>query len=51
MSEDEIRKEYEIVERSRRNPKAFGELYENYFDRIYYDLLRQSDDEETAGDL
>lgn len=30
---------------------AFGELYEKYFDRIYYYLLRQTDDEETAGDL
>ena len=51
MSDDEIRQEYEIVERSRRDPKAFGELYEKYFDRIYYYLLRQTDDEETAGDL
>lgn len=51
MSEEEIQKEYEIVERSRRDPKAFGELYEKYFDRIYYYLLRQTDEEETAGDL
>jgi RNA polymerase sigma-70 factor (ECF subfamily) len=51
MTEDDIRKENEIVERSKRNPKAFAELYETYFDRIYYYLLRQTDDEETAGDL
>ena len=51
MSEDDIRKENEIVERSRRDPKAFGELYETYFDRIYYYLLRQTDDDDTAGDL
>ena len=51
MTEEEIFKENEIVERSRRDTKAFGELYENYFDRIYYFLLRQTDDEEMAGDL
>ncbi|CAN5464597.1 RNA polymerase sigma factor [soil metagenome] len=51
MTEDEIRKENEIVERSKRDPKAFGELYEKYFDRIYYYLLRQVENEDTAGDL
>ncbi len=51
MRDDEIRREYEIIERSKRDPKAFGELYETYFDRIYYFLLRQTGDEDTAGDL
>jgi RNA polymerase sigma-70 factor (ECF subfamily) len=51
MTDEEIRKENEIVERSKRNPKDFAELYEKYFDRIYYFILRQTDDEETAGDL
>ncbi|HWA34677.1 MAG TPA: sigma-70 family RNA polymerase sigma factor [Cyclobacteriaceae bacterium] len=51
MTEEEIRKEQLIVERSKRNPKDFAELYEKYFDRIYYFILRQTDDEETAGDL
>ena len=51
MTEDEIRKEQEIVERSKHDPRAFGELYETYFNRIYYFLLRQTDDEEAAGDL
>ena len=51
MTEEEIRAENEIVERSKRDPRAFAELYEKYFDRIYYYLLRQTDDEETAGDL
>ena len=35
MTEDEIRRENTIVERSEVNPRAFGELYEKYFDRIY----------------
>ncbi|MES1181393.1 MAG: sigma factor, partial [Flavobacterium sp.] len=51
MTDDEIRREQLIVERSKRNPKDFAELYEKYFDRIYYFILRQTDDEETAGDL
>lgn len=51
MTEEDIRKENEIVARSKGDPRAFAELYEKYFDRIYYYLLRQTDDEETAGDL
>jgi RNA polymerase sigma factor (sigma-70 family) len=51
MSEDEIRKEQEVIERSKKNPKVFGEIYEHYFDRIYNYLYRQTDDEELAGDL
>ncbi|MCA4896993.1 MAG: sigma-70 family RNA polymerase sigma factor [Cytophagales bacterium] len=51
MSEDEIRKEQEVIERSKKDPNAFGEIYEQYFDRIYNYLYRQTDDEELAGDL
>jgi len=51
MTDAEIRQEYEIIERSKRDPRAFGELYEKYFDRIYYFLLRQTGDEDIAGDL
>jgi RNA polymerase sigma-70 factor (ECF subfamily) len=51
MTEQEIRKENEMVERSKKDPRAFSGLYEKYFDRIYYFILRQTDDEEIAGDL
>ena len=51
MTEDEIRKEQEIVERSKKDAKAFGELYEKYFDRIFNYIFRQTDDEELACDL
>ncbi len=51
MTEDEIRKEQAIVERSKNDVKAFGELYELYFDRIYNFIFRQTDDDEVAGDL
>jgi len=51
MTEDEIRKEEKVIERSKKDPRAFGELYEKYFDRIFNYILRQTDDEELAGDL
>ena len=51
MSEAEIQYEYSILERSRKNPKAFGELYDKYFDRIFNFVYRQTDDEELTADL
>jgi len=51
MTEEEIRKEFATLERSKKDPQAFGELYEKYFDRIFNFILRQTDDEELAGDL
>jgi RNA polymerase sigma-70 factor, ECF subfamily len=51
MTDLELEKERLIIERSRKDPRAFGELYEKYFDRIFNYLYRQTDDEELAGDL
>lgn len=51
MSEAEIREELLILERARKDAREFGMLYEKYFDRIFYFVLRQVDDEELAGDL
>jgi len=51
MTEGELQQEREIIERSRKDPRAFGELYERYFDRIFNYVHRQTDDEELAGDL
>ena len=51
MTDDDIRKENEIIERSKKDVNAFGELYEKYFDRIFNYICRHTDDEETAGDL
>jgi len=51
MTEDEIRKEQTIIERSKKDPQAFGELYEKYFDRIFNYILRQTDNDELTGDL
>ena len=51
MSEAEILYEYSILDRSRKNPQAFGELYEKYFDRIFNFIYRQTDDEDLTADL
>ena len=51
MSEAEILQEYEILDRARKNPQAFGELYEKYFDRIFNFVYRQTDDEDLTADL
>ncbi len=51
MSEEEIRSEYAILEKSRKNPDEFGFLYKKYFDRILGFVYRQTDDEDVAADL
>lgn len=51
MTEDDIRQEYAILERSKKDSKAFGELYEKYFDRIFNYIYRQTDDEDVTADL
>jgi RNA polymerase sigma-70 factor (ECF subfamily) len=51
MSDEEIQQEYLILERAKKDPKAFGVLYEKYFDRIFNFIYRQTDDEELAADL
>ena len=51
MSDDEIREEYEVLDRSRKDVNAFGILYEKYFDRIFRFIYRQTDDEEVTADL
>ncbi|HLT75724.1 MAG TPA: sigma-70 family RNA polymerase sigma factor [Ohtaekwangia sp.] len=51
MSEEEIRQEYQILQRSKKDPKAFGALYEKHFDRIFNFIYRQTDDEDLTADL
>jgi RNA polymerase sigma-70 factor (ECF subfamily) len=51
MTDDEIRKEQEIIEQAKKDVKAFGEIYEKYFDRIFNFIYRQTGDEDVAGDL
>ena len=51
MSDDEIREEYAILERSKKDPQAFGLLYKKYFNRIFNFIYRQTDDEQLTADL
>ena len=51
MSEAEILEEYSILDQSRKDPHAFGALYEKYFDRIFNFIYRQTDDEDLTADL
>lgn len=51
MTDDEIRKEQDLIEKSKKNSRAFGEIYERYFDQIFNYILRQTGDDELAGDL
>jgi RNA polymerase sigma-70 factor (ECF subfamily) len=51
MTDDEIRKEQGLIEKSKKDPHAFGEIYEKYFDPIFNYILRQTGEEELAGDL
>lgn len=51
MTEEEIRREYEIVDRAKRDATSFGPLYEKYFDRIFNFIFTQTDDEDLTADL
>src|SRR5579859_2865918 len=51
MSEEEIRQEYEIIDSAKKNPSAFGPLYEKYFGRIFNFIYTQTDDEDLTADL
>jgi RNA polymerase sigma-70 factor, ECF subfamily len=51
MTDEEIKSEYEILDRAKLNPAAFEILYNRYFDRIFNFIYRQTDDEELTADL
>ena len=51
MSEEEIRHENMNVEEAKKNPEAFGVIYDRYFEGIFNFIFRRTDDENLAGDL
>ncbi len=51
MIEEELLEEKELVERAQREPRAFGELYDRYYPRIYHYVLGRTGDVETAMDI
>lgn len=51
MTDGEIRQEYELIDKAKKNPAAFGPLYEKYFNRIFNFIFTQTDNEELTADL
>jgi len=51
MTDGEIKDEHAIVEQAKRNPQAFGQLYDKYFEGIFGFVYRRTDDENLAADL
>lgn len=50
-SEDEMRAEYDIVQKAKQNPQFFAPIYEKYYDSIFIYISRRIDDEELTADL
>lgn len=50
-TEDEIKAEYEVVQKAKENPQFFAPLYERYYDSIFIYINRRVDDEEITADL
>jgi RNA polymerase sigma-70 factor (ECF subfamily) len=50
-SEDEIRAEYEIVQKAQQNPRFFAPLYEKYYDSIFVYIHRRVEDTELTADI
>lgn len=51
MTEQEIAEEHALVEQAKRDPEAFGRLYDAYFEGIFNFVLRRTDDEVLTSDL
>ena len=51
MTDGEIKDENAIVEQAKRDPQAFGRLYDKYFEGIFGFVFRRTDDENLAADL
>jgi RNA polymerase sigma-70 factor (ECF subfamily) len=45
------RDEQRLVEAAKRDPEAFGELYDDYFEKIYGYIYRKTGDRQWAEDL
>lgn len=51
MTDQELAEEQRIVEQAKRDPQAFGKLYDAYFEDIFSFILRRTDDEALSADL
>lgn len=48
---EEFHEERWLIERAKRDPEAFGELYDLYFSKIYSYIYRKTGDRQVAEDL
>lgn len=51
MTAEEIRSEYELIDRSKKDLSVFAAIYEKYFTRIFRYIYNQTDSEDLAADL
>jgi RNA polymerase sigma-70 factor, ECF subfamily len=51
MSREAIEAEEALIEKAKRKPEAFGELYDRYFEDIFRFIYRRTDDEDLTHDL
>lgn len=51
ISDEEIREEHVIVQKAKYDAKAFGLLYDKYFEGIFGFIYRRTDDEDVTADL
>lgn len=48
---NKLKQEKELVERARKDPEAFGELFEEYYDRIFSYIVKRVADIKAAEDI
>ena len=51
MTEEEIVDEQKLISASKKDPRAFGQVYDRYFEGIYQFIFRRTDDENLAADI
>ncbi len=51
MTQEEMEAEFAIIQRSQKNPRYFGPIYERYYDSIFVFINKRLDDEEATADV
>ena len=51
MTEQDLANERQVIEAAKKDARAFGKIYDQYFEQIFSFVLRRTDDEEVSGDV
>ncbi|UII28075.1 sigma-70 family RNA polymerase sigma factor [Fulvivirga maritima] len=51
MTEDDITQEQRVIEASKKDAKAFGAIYDQYYEGIFNFIYRRTDDEDLTADI